>query len=313
MQFVIHKRDTAVMDHLEACARAASADHLPLEVREKLQQTALDYRSHFDQLQLARLRHRSSCKALRMAEEHLRRRLRHVFQAVRRHRDSLLDHSFDPQNFGLSAKGTLPAKLQYIREPVEVARGVLAQQALLDLNGIRVLRDPDPEELTALIDEVLRLRLQCAPRREAEIAAKTLMDGLRDRANRLLRMIRHYLQTMIEITDERELRALLRSYGYSFVGQSPAMPTAESDPIKDEGNSYLKAKSGEPPTLASVEQSITNHPTEAAGSTVLRRTRNAAGLRPNRRHLSIKGHLPIQRYRRSRSSSRATCRERLIE
>jgi hypothetical protein len=156
-----------------------------------------------------------------------------------------LDHSFDPQDFGLSAKGTLPANLQYIREPVEVARGVLAQQALLNLNGISVLRDPDPEELAALIDEVVRLRQQCAPEREAEIAAKAAMDNLRDRANRLLRMVRLYLQTMIEVADEWELRSLLRSYGYTFQDQpraanpkndlsieSTAMPS-ETEPLDE--------------------------------------------------------------------------------
>lgn len=219
--FRIAKRDVALMEQLQQCQLESGAQRhagasLPPDMVGMVDQVTLEFRGDYERLQVARSRFRSIARDVNGQQSELRQRLRHAFSGFRRHRAALARAGFSLDHFGLKVDGTFPEHLTRLREPLEIAKNLLAAHTQVTARGTSCMFDPTQAEIE---ERVQSLELSLDERkqmRDREQQALLQLRQTRTKATRILRTVRFYLQQMSIDLDATAKRQMLRGYGFIF-------------------------------------------------------------------------------------------------
>lgn len=231
------KRDLALLDQLFTCKRESQQQRhrgaaLPSQLVEMVSQVADSFLQDHNRLQTERSLFKDRNRKVREQERELQSRIRHALQGVRHHRALLTAVGVPLSAFGLTEAGTCPEHLKRLREPVEIAKNILNAHKPVAAAGQNVLRDPTVGELEARLAAIEAGRQAHKTARDGEQAALKQMRQTRTLAQKVLRTVRVYIQTMSIGLSKEEQRMILKEFGFIFV----ARPILAKAAVKSEDN-----------------------------------------------------------------------------
>jgi hypothetical protein len=227
-------KDTATLELMQACQRQSvkiesGVPILPEPLAQELAaQTALSVATR-QTLITRQQAYKDALGQLRAFEKQVRRRLRHAFQLVRQFRDDPNFTSDLFEAFGLRVDGTYPAKLRFLREPIQTLGDVLTANTLAEAAGFNVLTSPTAVELTQMRDDLIARNDALETAKAAYQAALSDQKQQRKAAKAILQRVKHALREASVGLTPLELRNVMRAYGFTY---KPKRMVSDQDPVE---------------------------------------------------------------------------------
>lgn len=192
------------------------------------------YRAQFEAQLQARENWKTKLQQCQALEKTLRHRIRDAFQVVKREtRNPEFPKSLF-EAFGLLRDGVHSKQTQRLKAPIQMARRIVAAHTSAVAQGLDILKDPVPEELSTLADSLAVAKDALTEARNLERQAFDALQASRGNVNLLIGRIKANSQLLTVGMTAQKKRETLQALGFKYRSKAPVATDADVQDAEDQ-------------------------------------------------------------------------------